>query len=222
MLVTIFGSCRQESLYKIPWIKVTGIQNNISFTHNTKEILEVIQFCKEGHVSPEETITTFRTPILRKCQLYFNNSLKNNFNNTKLFVLEIASRKTYEFNGKCVHHILFDDNEFKNKITVSTQSDEEIEDNIIQIQQELNHRPMIIVGHIVTYHQGSRHDLLTLLEHVCEKQNILFIHPKKEIENLGLNVNTFLEKDLTHFNKAGHAIMQNIYNKKMVELLKNK
>ena len=64
MKITIFGSCRQHSLYSIPGIEVTGIQENISYPHYTKEILEVIKFCKEGHVLPEETLNTFRTPAL--------------------------------------------------------------------------------------------------------------------------------------------------------------
>jgi len=216
MLVTIFGSCRQESIYKIPGLTVTGIRDNVSYTHYTKEILEVIKFCKEGHVSPEETLTTFRTPILNNRKLYFNNILNKNFNNTQIFILEIASRKTYEYNGKFVHHILFDNNEYnenyKSNIKVSVQSDEEIENDIIQIKKELN-RPMIIVGHILTYNSGDRHNLLHLLEKMCLKHNILFINPKKEIENLGYDVKDLLESDLTHYNETGDNIIKYIYNK---------
>jgi len=214
MLVTIFGSCRLESIYKIPVLKVTGIRDNISYTHYTKEMLEVIKFCKEGHVSPEETVTTFRTPILHNRKLYFNHILSRNFNNTQIFILEIASRKTYEYNVKFVHHILFDSNEYnknyKDQIKVSIQSDEEVEDDIIKIKKELN-RPMIIVGHILAYNNGPRNDLVCLLEKICLKHDILFINPKKEIESLGYNVKNLLENDLTHYNNTGHLVMQSIY-----------
>jgi len=220
MLVTIFGSCRQHSLYNIPEIKLTGIQENISYTHYTKEMLEVIKFCKEGHVSPEETVTTFRTPILYNKPLYFNDILKKNFNNTNVFILEIASRKTYEYNGRYVHHILFDNEPYnqpyKDKINVSTQTDQEIENDIIQIKKELN-RPIIIVGHLLSYSIGSRYELVILLEKLCFKHNISFINPEKEISNLGYNVKDLLGVDENHYNEKGHTVMQQIYNKFLID-----
>jgi len=219
MLVTIFGSCRQDAIYKIPNVTVTGIRENVSYPHYTKEMLEVIKFCKEGHISPEETVTTFRTPIICNKPLYFNDVLKKNFNNTSVFILEIASRKTYEFNGKFVHHVLFDEAPFnqnyKDKITVSTQSDEEIEADIIQIKKELN-RPIIIVGHLLTYNKGTRYELVALLEKLCLKHNILFINPENEITKLGYNVKDLLSSDSNHYNEKGHEVIQGIYTNFLV------
>jgi len=174
-LSTIFGSCRQESIYCIPEAKVTGIRDNITYTHYTKEVLELIKYCKYGHLSPEETLTSFRTPILHNRKLYYNNILINNFNNTNVFFIEIASRVSYEYNGVYVHHILSSNEELKNNIIIKKHNDEEIE-----IKKQLN-RPIIIVSHIVTYNYGTRYELLKLLEKICLKHNILFINPFKEI-----------------------------------------
>jgi hypothetical protein len=183
-------------------------------------MLEVIKFCKEGHVPPEETVTTFRTPIIFNKQLYFNDVLKKNFNNTSVFILEIASRKTYEFNEKFVHHILFDNAPFnqnyKDKIKISIQSDEEIEADIIQIKKELN-RPIIIVGHLLSYNKGSRYELVVLLEKICLKNNILFINPEKEITKLGYNVKDLLGFDSNHYNKKGHDVMKEVYSKFLID-----
>ena len=73
-LITILGSCRQESLYKN--YNITSIQKNISYQHYTKEILEVIKFCKYGHILPEDTLTTFRTSILHNKKLIILDSLE--------------------------------------------------------------------------------------------------------------------------------------------------
>jgi hypothetical protein len=210
VLITIFGSCRQQSIYGIPEAKVTGIRDNITYTHYTKEVLELIKYCKYGHLSPEQTITTFRTPILQNRKLYYNNILINNFNNTNVFFIEIASRVSYEYNGVYIHHILSSNEELKNNIIIKNQNNEEIENDIIEIKNQLN-RPIIIVGHIVTYNYGKRYELLKLLETVCLKHNILFINPFKEIYMRNYNIKNLLEDDLTHYNFEGHSVMKNIY-----------
>jgi len=211
MLLTLFGSCRQDSFYEIPEVNITEIRNNISYTHYTKEILEVIKFCKHGHISPEETTNVFRTPIINNQKLFFNDILEQNFINTRIFILEVASRTSYLYNGNYVHHILFDNENFNKRITVNKQTDEEIENDIIQIKSELNDRDMIIVGHIVTHNFGNRYDLLTLLEKICEKHNIYFINPVKELTKLGYNVKNLLMEDGTHYNNAGHEAIKRVY-----------
>ena len=210
VLITIFGSCRQESIYSIQNVKVSGIRDNISYTHYTKEVLELIKYCKYGHISPKDTLTTFRTPILNNRKLYYNNILKNNFNNTNIFFIEIASRISYNYNDKYVHHILSSNEEIGKYIIIQKQNDLEIENDIIKIKTELN-KPIILVGHIVTYNYGSRYELLKLLEQICLKYNILFIDPVKEIIIRNYDLKNLLCDDLTHYSQEGHLVMQNIY-----------
>ena len=70
MKITILGSCRQHSLNKK--YDVTSIQESLSYPHYTKEILEVIKYCKYQHISKNDTLKVFRTPILNKQHVNYN------------------------------------------------------------------------------------------------------------------------------------------------------
>jgi hypothetical protein len=221
MNITVFGSCRQDSLYN-KYI-VNRIKNDISYTHSTKEILEVIKFCKYGNMTPEETLYTFRTPLLNKNPILSPDVYKQDFENSELFVLEIASRTTYEYDNKFLHHIVYDDeryinNEIKDKIIINKQTDEEIEKDIIQIKSELQ-KPMIIVSHLVTWDNGERYDLAILLENICKKHDILFINPVNEIVKRGDDIDSLIENEFendikltNHYNSTGHEVIQTIYD----------
>jgi hypothetical protein len=216
MKITILGSCRQEPLSK--FFKLTTVKNAISYPHYTKEILEVIKFCKYGHLTPEETLSTFRTSILNKKPIHFTSKLKNEFDNSQLFIVEIASRKTYQFQNRYVHHILYDNPKFNTKykdlIKVREQNDDEIENDIIKINEELNKR-IILVSHIVMDKDtdSKRFKLVNLLEKICLRHNILFLNPSKEIIKKGYNVSSLVEREpiIAHYNKSGIAVMQKIY-----------
>ena len=83
--VTLFGTCRLESLSNYN----NRIRNEISYTYDTKETLEVIQFIKYNHVSPQETLTTFRSPMLYKIPIYQEN-FKGILEDTDIFIIEIS------------------------------------------------------------------------------------------------------------------------------------
>ena len=119
MKITILGSCRQG--YITNNYSCTTIQEYVSYPHYTKEIIQVINFCKYGNLSPEETLYTFRTPILNKTSIRFDENLKNEFENSDLYILEIASKIVYEYDNKFVHHIATEDQyntSIKNKINI--------------------------------------------------------------------------------------------------------
>ncbi len=212
MKITILGSCRQDSLYGE--FEISNIQRGISYPHYTKEIIEVIKFCKYGHLTPEQTLYTFRTPILEKRPIYFSDNIKNDFESSNIFVVEIASKIDYQYDGIHVHHIS-SENEYntviKNEIKQTIQSKDEIEDDIISIKKYL--KSLIIVGHIVTYDSGDRYNLLCWIEEICNKHNILFINPVKELLVLGYDINNLIvnEKVISHYNYDGHNIIKKIY-----------
>ena len=172
MKITILGSCRQYSLRED--YSVTNIQEDISYPHYTKEILQVINFCKFGNLSEEETLYTFRTAILNNKPISFTEELKNEFNSSDVYVIEISSKIKYQYNDKYLHHISVEDKynvSIKNEIFVSIQTKEEIERDIIQIKELLN-KPIIIVSHLVTRDYGERYLLKMWLEEICLKYNI--------------------------------------------------
>ena len=212
MNVTIFGTCRLDSLENYN----NRIKHEISYTYDTKEILEVIKFIKYNHVSPLETITTFRTPMLTKIPIHSSN-FEGILNNTDIYIIEICGKKTYKYNNFFVHSALsnYSNETISQQIIITEQSDAEIENDILKIIYELNTKKLIIVGHIVTDDKSERYNLSKLLEHICFKHNILFINPVVEIYNNGHNINELIvnEKKIYHYTENGHKIMKEIYEK---------
>jgi len=225
MIVTILGSCRQDSIFKLENVNVTSIRDNVSYPHYSNEIIEVIKFCKYGHISPEETVAVMRTPILQKSPIC-SSSFKDEFDSTTVFVIEIASRKAYKLNGRYVHHILYDDDvfgEYRDRIQLVEESDEEIESNILWLKKELA-RPIVIVSHITTYNSGSRYDLTKLLETICLKHNILFLNPTIELSRRGFNLKELLDQEvsLVHYNETGHSAIKDVYKEYLVNVNRKK
>jgi hypothetical protein len=208
--ITIFGTCRLDTLSNYN----TRIKFEISYTYDTKEILEVIRFIKYDHLSPEQTITTFRTPMIEKKPVYAKD-FEGIFEKTDIFVIEICGKNSYKYNNIFVHSALadFSNETIAQKIEIHKQSDEEIENDIIEIMNKLNSRKIIIVGHIVTEYKGERYELSKLLQNICIKYNLVFIDPVIEITKKGHNINDLIvhEKKIYHYNDSGHSIMKEIY-----------
>ena len=70
---TVLGSCRQA------FMNNSFIQPDISYPHYTKEILQLIKYCKYGEtvVKQNETKYTFRTPILHNKELEYSDKTFN-------------------------------------------------------------------------------------------------------------------------------------------------
>lgn len=213
MKITILGSCRQHSLKKM--YNVSTIQEELSYPHYTKEILEVIKYCKYNHIESNETINVFRTPILTK-KIPNHNKLQNEFNSTNIFVLEIASKIKYKYSDFYLHHIATENKynvPIRNDIIIEYQNKDEIENDILEIKNELN-KPFIIVSHLVTKNSGERYNLACWLEEICEKHNIPFINPVKELIKKNINLDEIFIKEevLAHYNEKGHNEILPIYS----------
>ena len=213
MKITILGSCRQEYIKNN--YRCTNIDVEVSYPHYTKEIIQVINFCKFGNLSPEETLYTFRTPILYKKPLYFDINIKNEFESSDLYILEIASKIVYEYDNKYLHHIATEDQyniPIKDKINIRYQDKNEIENDIIYIKNILN-KPIIIISHLVTKEEGERYKLKSWLEDICLIHNILFIDPIKELNKKNYDFNKIFKKEdvLSHYTDEGHNAIGNIY-----------
>lgn len=219
MKLTILGSCRQSSLKNN--YNCSSIQESVSYPHYSKEILEVIKFCKFGNINPNQTLYTFRTPILTKTPLYHSAFLKNELYSTDVFIIEIASKIAYEYNNIYVHHIATEDQyniSIRKDITQRIQTKEEIEKDILEIKSLLN-KPIIIVSHLITYDKGERYILSEWLEDICKTHNISFLNPVKEFKKRNIPLDDLFEKEkvLAHYTKKGHNIINTIYK----EYIKN-
>jgi len=205
--VTIFGSCRQQSISK--YFPVSSIQEELNYPHYTKEILQQIRYLKYKNITPEHTKYCFRSSLLAKCneaisdELY--NKLKCEFDKSTVFLVEIASRISYKWNNIYMHHIAEapDYNFFdRDKIVKKDLTDEEIEHDIIQIRKELHPRPLIIISHFSTYNHGKRHALIMLLKKICLKLRIPFLNQSNIVKQYGLEI-LVKEPVLSHYTPDG-------------------
>ena len=223
-MITIFGSCRQHSLRDHH--NVTNIQEELTYPHYSKEILQAIRFCKGQKFTPEETKFCFRTGILNNTPLKSTDDIQRQFSQTELFVVEIASRLAYEYNGRFVHHILKEDRfGFDNRALIQTRTieDDELRADILEIQRELYPKPWIIVGHIYTRMSGSRYNLVRSLESIASSLSIPFIDPSRVLSNYKHSDVYNLEEDtLSHYTPTGNTLIGKEYKRVIQMILDNK
>jgi len=102
--ITIFGCCRQDSLNNYD---ITSIKNEVAYCHSTREMLEIIKYCKTGHIPPEETKYVLRQPMINMRPLYYDEKYRRELEETDIFFLEISSRKVYEYKEYYSHHSVY-------------------------------------------------------------------------------------------------------------------
>ena len=207
------GSCRQDSLDKK--FQTMHVNKLISYPHSTKEVLEVINFCKYGNLTPEETLYMFRTAMLNKIPILYRDKLRVNFDMGDIYVIEITTNKLYKYNDKYLHHIAVDtalDENVRNNIEILFQTKNEIEDDIINIK-ELIIKPIVIIGHLVTSCIGRRYELSEWLREICHKYNITYINPVEELDKNKIGFKYLFEQEdkLAHYTPYGHEQISNIY-----------
>ncbi len=222
MIVTIFGSCRQDSLYK--HFPVTKIKNSLTFPHYSKEILQAIKFCS-GEELPPYSLTSrlFRSGILKGKGIDFKRYI-DAFKSTDLFVVEIASRISYEYKGYYAHHILSEDKfapPDRDSIVIRDLNDLEIEEDLISIKRYLYPKKLIVVSHFYTRKHGKRYDLAMLLKKLTQKHEILFFDPVYETRDYNAEDLFENERVQTHLTEYGQKIMGQKYSEFIKRLIPN-
>jgi len=210
--ITILGSCRQESINK--HFKTTNIKEGLTYPHYTKEIIQAIEFCKGiSNISIENSKICFRTGILENKQLDWR-TFKSEFDTTDVFVIEIASRLSYEWNNMYLHHIQTEaayNFKYSKEIIVRDLTDSEIEEDIKHIKHLLDPKPVIVISHISTYTHGKRYALIKLLEDICHRLNIPFYNPSTLLNEYSSDLILANEKVIAHYTNFGHEVIGCIY-----------
>ena len=216
--ITILGSCRQDSISN--YYNVSYIKEKLSFCHYSSEILQAIKYLKYRNIKTEFTKYCFGSGILSKCTKEITdenyNFFKNEFDKTTFFLIEIATIKKFKWNNLSLHRICIGE-QFnfydRDNIIVEDQTDEEIENDIIQIKNELYPKPFVIISHFATYEKGKRYELTQLLKYICLKHNIPFLNQSDIIKEFGLDILN-KEEVLSHYTSQGHNIVgQILFNK---------
>jgi hypothetical protein len=102
---------------------------------------------------------------------------------------------------------------YLNQIVERSLSDQEIEDDILQIRQLLSPRPFIIVSHICTYNYGTQYELVQLLEKICKRHDIPFFNPNVILQSYTPAQLFTYEKGITHYSDLGHQVIGKEYKR---------
>ena len=211
MSITLVGTCRLDKIYGH-----NNLNNLINYTHSTKEVIQFIKFLKgELSIPIPYNQLCFRTAIVNHTFLEYQNSYNELFMNTDIFVIEICSRKKYIHNGFYLHHLCVDKRfsgynnntpeEVMNNFVIETQSDEEIENDILEIKQLLYPKKIIIVSHYNAKQNGeyihSRNSLINLLDSICKTHDIPFVNPTSVL--FGYSQEEVMGLDLGHYTELG-------------------
>ena len=224
--ITILGSCRQTPIKT--HLLVSNILDELNYPHYTKEILQEIRYLKYKNIPNDLTKYCFRCGLLSNCKNEITDNkydlLKTEFDKTTVFLVEIASRISYKYENIYMHHIAEDPlYNFYNisKIEKRELTDEEIEEDIIQIRNELYPKQFIIISHFATYEHGKRYELITLLKNLCKKMNIPFINQSDIIKTFG---NKIIQEEpiLAHYTNEGASYVGKILFDKINEVNENK
>ena len=232
MSITLFGTCRINNI-----LNNNNLNNYLNYTHSTKEVIQLIKFLKGELVIPEpynklcfRNVITGNKFIYYKFKKYYSKICKKLFVDTDTFIIEICSSKKYTHNNFYLHHLCVDKRfsscnkntpkEILNNFIIEKQSDEEIENDILEIQKMLYPKKIIIVSHYNVKKDGqylnSRNHLINLLDNICKKYNITFINPTIVLSSYSQE--QVMTSDLGHYTIIGieqfSKYMNNFLNKK--------
>lgn len=211
-IISILGSCRQDSIKKL--YRTTDLHEETSWPHYTKEILQIIK-CAKGKLKLDKDDENV---VFRKCILKYGNinydKIQRLFQETDIFVLEIASRLVYEYKQYYCHHIAsekaYGNPEKINEIKIRSQSDQEIEDDLSEIKKEIGKKHIVIVTHFATYN-GKRRDLVNLLKSICCKLDLTIFDPSILLQENSVDNLFVKESVLSHYTSLGHQIVSRHY-----------
>ena len=219
MSITLFGTCRLNGIYNH-----NNLNNLINYTHSTKEVIQLIKFLKGELIIPiPYNKLCFRTGICEDRFIEYNENYTKLFDNTNIFIIEICSNKKYFHNNFYLHHLAVDkrfgnyiytSDEILENFIIEKQTDEEIENDILEIQKMLYPKKIIIVSHYNSKLNGeyinSRNNLINLLDTICKKYNIPFINPTIVLS--GFNQEKVMKDNLGHYTDFGMKKFSNYMN----------
>jgi hypothetical protein len=224
MNITLFGSCRLNNISNH-----NNLNNAINYTHSTKEVIQFIKFLKgELNIPNPYNKLCFRTGICENKFIDYNYNYNKLFVDTDIFIIEICSNKLYIHNNFYLHHLCVDKRfinhnnntprEILENFTIEKQSDEEIENDILEIQKMLYPKRIIIVSHYNSIQNGeytnSRNNLINLLDRICKKYHIHFINPTTVLSNY--TQEEVMTSDLGHYTTFGICKFSEYVNKELV------
>jgi hypothetical protein len=156
MKIALFGTCRLSFIRH--HFSCTAFDDDISFVHSTKDILQLLRFItKQIDIPDNINRFCFRTSILNRHPVAYSDKFLAQFNEADVFVIEICSMTKYLYQGYYLHHLAVDrlfpfyvdsPQEVLLGTTVEYQDKQEIEEDISEIIDMVYPKKVMIVSHI--------------------------------------------------------------------------
>lgn len=221
MNVTVFGTCRLDL------IKHNNLNNRINYTHSTKEVVQMIGFLTRTLSIPSPyDIPCFRTALLEKRGIECTEAFHSLFLESDVCVVEICSRKTYLHQGYYLHHLSVDKRTSEHNLEafheyqLVVQTDEEIEQDLLEIKRLLYPKKIVVVSHYNSLRDGieipARKQLIDLLSRLCTQHSIPFVDPTVALSYPQEKVMT---GDLGHYTDFGRNEIANHLNQVISSLV---
>ncbi len=207
MKVTLLGSCRL--LCVKDYFSCTDIDDNTTYVHSTKEIIQLINFITHRIEIPTHINRhCFRAGILKQKEILHSEELEKQYRDTDLFVVEISSMKKYCYENYYLHHLSADKrlhyyldtpSDIISKITIEYQDKKEVEKDLAEIIKLLHPKKVLVVSHINALINKSR--LYYRLRKINKSfsQAIRWFYPK-DVEIIPLSM--FSTKNIPLSNRA--------------------
>lgn len=215
-VVTILGSCRQDSLYRK--FEVTAIRDGLTYPHYPNEVLQLIRYCKNQKETKFLSPFVFRNDCIGKKRISHNKAHKE-FKRTDVFVIEIASLLEYKHKGDFIHHEAYDhprpnksieENLSENviqEISVDKQGFLEAEKALSEIIHALGRKKVVFVSNISSREFGGRAELNSLLKGFSEKNLCSYFDPTELLDHYSLEEICKTEPVISHFTELGHELV---------------
>lgn len=213
-VVTIFGSCRQDSLYES--FSVTRIREDLTYTHYIEEAIQAAKYCSDLNFNAELK-GAFRVDFLGKPRPN-RKALRREFLATDVFVVEVASLFEYEFDNVYLHHEAYDsmagkgfsdlglpDVQFINRTRSNLHDTSAKLDRLFEI---IPKNKTVLVSHIATTQESDRWKLAQIIREYAFQNNIEFFDPSEILEIWPLEAICRIESVVSHFTPMGHEIVR--------------
>lgn len=156
MKIALLGTCRIGCIRR--HFECTDFDEDISFVHSTKEIIQIIKYITRQIEIPDELNQfCFRRGILNKRPVAYSDRFLSQFNDADMFVIEVCAMRKYLYRGCYLHHLAVDSRlhyykETPRRILEGTvvlhQDRQEIENDISEIMELVYPRKIMLVSHI--------------------------------------------------------------------------
>jgi hypothetical protein len=213
-VVTIFGSCRQDSLYER--FAVTRIREELTYTHYIEETIQAVKYCKETGSKDKLGFGAFRVDLLGKKRPN-KRSLNRDFRRTDVFVVEIASLLEYTNGEHFFHHEAYDSakknsdflhkNKIDKNIKVNKSNLDQTFEKLDELFKLIPRDKTVLVSHITTKKGTDRSQLNETVKLYAEKHGIEYFDPSDILEIWPLELVCEIEPVISHFTKIGHEIV---------------